>query len=93
MTKNPWLVFRLKHKFSKQNFFGFSFMEKKACHTISLKKLVMLFSYYLVDKKIAAKAQILIAEYGKNACYKISLSAKNAYFAIFIHLLLLYERV
>ena len=53
----------------------------------------MLFSYYLVDKKIAAKAQILIAEYGKNACYKISLSAKNAYFAIFIHLLLLYERV
>ena len=28
MTKNPWLVFRLKHKISKQNFLEFFFMEK-----------------------------------------------------------------
>ena len=28
MTKNPWLVFRLKHKISKQKAFEFSFMEK-----------------------------------------------------------------
>ena len=28
MTKNPWLVFRLKHEISKQNFSEFSFMEK-----------------------------------------------------------------
>ena len=27
-TKNPWLMFRLKHETSKQKFFEFSFLEK-----------------------------------------------------------------
>ena len=57
MTKNPWLVFRLKHEISKQTIFEFSIMEKmliiqfrsikKACHTNSYvrKKLVLLLSY------------------------------------------------
>ena len=28
MTKNPWLVFWLKHEISKQNLLEYSFMEK-----------------------------------------------------------------
>ena len=55
--------------------------------------LIMLFSYNFGDKKTDEKTQILIPEYGKNACYKISKYGKNAYFAIFIHLFLLYEIV
>ena len=47
MTKNPWLVFRLKHEISKQKFFEFSFMEKMLIiqfHSME-KMLILLFSY------------------------------------------------
>ena len=43
MTKNPWLVFRLKHEISKQNFLEFSFMEKML--------IIKLLSGYSHDKK------------------------------------------
>ena len=35
MTKSPGLVFRMKHKMSKQIFFGIFIYGKNACHTIS----------------------------------------------------------
>ena len=35
MTKRPELVFRMKHKVSKEIFFGIFFYGKNACHTIS----------------------------------------------------------
>ena len=54
MTKNPWLVFRLNHEISKQNFLSI----------IYGKMLVIQFHIW-----------------------------KNAYFAIFIHILSLYEIV
>ena len=39
----------------------------------SMKKmLIMLFSYNFGDEKTDEKAQILISENGKNACYKMS---------------------
>ena len=58
MTKNPWVVFRLKHEISKQNVFEYSYMEKM---------YIIQFQYHT---------------YGK-----------NAYLAIFIYILLLYEIV
>ena len=48
----------------------------------------MLFSYNFGDRQTDEKAQILIPEYEKNYCYKISYFGKNAHFAIFILLLL-----
>ena len=45
MTKNPWLVFRLKHEISKQKFFEFLFMEKMLViqfHSME-KKLIIQF--------------------------------------------------
>ena len=55
MTKNPLLVFRMKHESSKQKLFVFSFMEKNRCHTISFveKMLILLFSYtYFCSMKL-----------------------------------------
>ena len=66
MTKNPWLLFRLKLEISKQNFFEFSFMEKMLI--IQFHSMEKILSYNFI--------------YGN-----------NAYFAIFIHILLLYEIV
>ena len=66
MTKNPWLVFRLKHEISKQKFFEFSFMEK-----------MVIIQFHSMEKCLPY-----------NFIYE-----KNAYFAIFIHTLLLYEIV
>ena len=66
MTKNPWLVFRLKHEVSKQKFFEFSFMEK-----------MLIIQFHSMEK-----------------CLSYSfIYEKNAYFAIFIHTLLVYEIV
>ena len=47
MTKNPWLVFRLKHEISKQNFFEFSFLEKNHFIHFHIRKkmLILPFSY------------------------------------------------
>ena len=73
-AKNPWLVFRVKHKNLKQNFLVFFFMEKK--HIIQFqnmkKMLIILFSYNFGDKKTDEKSPDLIPDYGKIACYKIS---------------------
>ena len=66
MTKNPWLVFRLKHEISKQNFFEFLFMEN-----------MLIIQFHSMEKCLSY-----------NFIY-----VKNAYFAIFIHILLLYEIV
>ena len=72
MAKNLWLVFRMKHKTSKQNFVVFSFMYIIQFHGMeknfivqfySMKKmLIMLFSYNFGNKKTDEKAQILIPE-------------------------------
>ena len=50
--------------------------------------LIMLFSYNFGDRQTDEKAQILIPEYEKIDCYKISYYGKNSDFAIFILLLL-----
>ena len=43
MTKNPWLLFRLKHEISKQNFFEFSFMKKMLIIQFqSMEKMVII---------------------------------------------------
>ena len=42
MTEKPWLVFRMKHKMSKQKFFVIPFMEQ--FHNME-KILILLFSY------------------------------------------------
>ena len=72
----------MKHKTSKKNFVVFSFMYIIKFHGMekifivqfySMKKmLIMLFSYNFGDEKTDEKAQILISENGKNACYKMS---------------------
>ena len=45
VTKNPWLVFQLKHEISKQNFFCIFVYGKNVYHTISFMEKI-LFCYF-----------------------------------------------
>ena len=52
MTKNPWLVFRLKHKISKQKFFLFSFMEKMLVIQFHSIEKMLIIQFHIMEKKL-----------------------------------------
>ena len=47
MTKNPWLVFRLKHEIPKQNFFDYSIMEKMLIIQFHCMKKMLVIQFHL----------------------------------------------
>ena len=76
-TKNPWLVFRWKYEISKQICFLFSFKEK-----------MLIIQFHSMEKLLIIKFHSMEKSLSYNFIY-----GKIAYFAIFIHTLLLYEIV
>ena len=77
MTKNPWLVFRLKHEISKQNFSEFSFMEKIL--------IIQLHSGFSHDKKSLVSVSVEIQNF-ETKVFRIFVYGKNAHhtFALWV---------
>ena len=52
MTKNPWLVFRMKHKSSKQNNFVYSFMEKMLPIELHSIEKMLFIQFHSIEKTL-----------------------------------------
>ena len=72
-TKNPWLVFRLKYKFSKQNFLEFSFMEKML--------IIQLHSGYSHDKKSLVSVSVETRNF-ETKLFRVFIYGKNTHHTI-----------
>ena len=70
MTKTPWLVFQLKHKFSKQIFLEFSIMEKML--------IIQLHSGYSHDKKSLVSVSVETQNF-ETKLFRIFFNGKNAH--------------
>ena len=73
MTKNPWLLFRLKHKILKQKFLEFSFMEKML--------IIQLQSGFSHDKKSLVSVSVETRNF-ETKLFRIFIYGKNAYHTI-----------
>ena len=64
MTKNPWLVFRMKHKVSKQKLFGLFHYEAKMCI------LCIVCGFHKAKIRFVAESKSLLLFFDFLCCYE-----------------------